>query len=404
MDQEAPPPTPPPPSDSAPTQEHAVATTLTRGIQPGSTSVPEPSLERNSAAPSHGIQRAGPSFLDLPAEIRNMIYTWLFPTGRSAVKLLARHRGGYIDMGDCLGLLTTCRQVYDEVSSLLRTERRFVVVQPKTILCLFQSGITIQETLFGYICPDDTLELSYDLDKGTKKKAISPIFDTCKELRQTFLQHSIVKINVTTSPSDQFEDLEEWTRSGCSYLEATGSPLQYINVILRVPKTDKDGSTNHRFSAVHLFRAAKDLIPYAELAVVAADEDEAHVQPLCDLADLSRRLLIFVHNLRKSSKDPVNQPIPRIWLDKDLQVSHAEIEDDGRIVRVPNDLSKYTSGDLHDEASRLKEFYYGRTVLGPEDGNAAAPELTAYVVSTIYPRDSLVGLAEELADAISMGW
>jgi hypothetical protein len=165
----------PPPSDSAPTQENAVATTMTHESQPGKTSISELSLERVSEAPSHGNQHACPSILDLPAELRNMIYTWLFPTGQSAVRLLARHRGGYIDMGECLGLLTTCRQVYDEVSSLLRSERRFVVVQPKTIVDMADVDRVPEEVrlqLLSYLCPGNVFKLRYDLDKGTTEKEV----------------------------------------------------------------------------------------------------------------------------------------------------------------------------------------------------------------------------------------
>jgi hypothetical protein len=121
-----------------PIQTHAVASQPPHSGQPDETSSLDLQSNRNLSVLSDDIHRTNPSSLKLPAEIRNMIYTWLFPQGRSAVQLLARHRGGYIAMGDCLGLLTTCRQVYHEVSSLLRSERRFVVIQPKTLDVFFE--------------------------------------------------------------------------------------------------------------------------------------------------------------------------------------------------------------------------------------------------------------------------
>ena len=53
------------------------------------------------ASLSPAIAQSAISFLDPPAEIRNLIYHHLFPEGRSALQLLKRSVGkGYIQMYD----------------------------------------------------------------------------------------------------------------------------------------------------------------------------------------------------------------------------------------------------------------------------------------------------------------
>lgn len=376
---------------------------LTHDFQSCSNSVPDLSLARDSAAPSHGFQRASPSFLELPAEIRNMVYTWLFPTGRSAVQLLARYQGGYIDMGGCLGLLTTCRQIYDEVSSLLRSDRRFEVVQPKTFVDMFKDyrmpPLRFILWVRDYICPDHVLEIRYDIDKRTKEKTGPPLYDICQKLRDGCIWRCFYFMKVTVSISYPFKGLEEWGQSVSGYLNAIRSCNKKIVFILRLPQADSDGKTNIYLPAVRLFRGTMGIYPYPEFKVVGVDgdEDEANVRPLTDLASIGKKLLIFVYHLLGLSSDPLHQPIPRIWIDKDLQVSHAEIEDEyGRSVHVLSNLGDYTSDEVYEKAFHLVLFFTGNyEYTGVED--AAAPKLAGFAADTIYAEDTLITFAQKLA-------
>ena len=305
-------------------------------------------------------------------------------------------------MGGCLGLLTTCRQIYDEVSSLLRSERRFEIVQPKTISSLLKyRHDTLTDTLIGYICPDYTLKLSYDLDKGTVVKEGCPIYDISNTLRIDCMKHYEVRMEVMVSVSYPFRGLEEWAQSVCEYLEETRSACQYITLTLRLPKTESSSNTAFYLPAARLFRATTNLHPCTEFKVVAADEDEdkAYTGPLVELITIGLKLLIFVHHLLRLSSDPFNQPIPRIWMDKDLQISHAEIEDEcGRSVHVPNSLGDYTSDEVYDKAYHLMLFFRGTHNSNTGVGDAAAPELAGYGADTIYAEDTLITLAQELAE------
>lgn len=137
-------------------------------------------------------------FLDLPPEIRNMIYCCVFPRGQAVVQLLARHSGkGYIAMSDRLELLYTCRQIYKEAASLLQTSRTFKVVQPRSLRHLidecwyvdddddcycsycggFDSNTDKKNRILQRILPQDGLFYEYDIDCGTVKK-ISRLFST----------------------------------------------------------------------------------------------------------------------------------------------------------------------------------------------------------------------------------
>lgn len=332
-----------------------------------------------------------------------MIYTWLFPTGRSAVQLLARHRGGYIDMGECLGLLTTCRQVYDEVSSLLRTERRFVVVQPKTIE-IFWNNVWMSSwhvrRLISYLCDDGILELRYDLDKGTVVKKGPPFYDISEKLRRECMHFHHIQMDVMASVSYPFRGLEEWAWSVSDYLEETRSCCQYITLTLRLPKIDSNGNAAFYLPAARIFRATQDLHPHTQFKVVAADEDEdeAYTGPLVELTTIGQNLLVFVYDLLKLSSDPPNQPIPPIWVDRDLRVSHAEIEcEDGQIMHVPYSRD-CTLDEVNDKAYHLTEFFRGFPFSNNGVKDAVAPELAGYAADTVYAKDSLITLAEELAE------
>lgn len=279
MDQETP---PSHPSVSVPSHAHAVALEPPHNCQPDETSSSlDLQSNRNLSVLSNDISRANPSFLELPAEIRNMIYTWLFPAGNSAVQLLARYNGGYIDMGDCLGLLATCRQVYHELSSLLRSERRFVVVQPKTIVDVLHpisKHPELSRRVMDHVCHDCVFEIRYDLDKRTKEKNGPPFYEVCHRICNKDVWYFFFRLRITATTSYPFKGLEEWGQIVSDYLEATRSGTRGIVVILRLPQADSDGRTDIYLPAVRLFRVTKDIDPWTKFKVVAVDEDEANVR------------------------------------------------------------------------------------------------------------------------------
>jgi hypothetical protein len=86
-------------------------------------------------------------------------------------------------------------------------------------------------------------------------------------------------------------------------------------------------------------------------------------------------------------------------MDKDLQITHAEIEDKhGRSVHVPNNIRDCTSEELDGKVFNLMEFFRDYTGSITGDEHAAAPELTGHNAGTIYAAGTLVELAQELAE------
>jgi hypothetical protein len=249
-----------------------------------------------------------------------------------------------------------------------------VVVQPKTIVDMVDVDRVPAEVrlqLLSYLCPGNVFKLRYDLDKGTTEKRGFPVFEICKTLRRCTRIEMWVKVSV----SYPFRGLEEWAWSVSDYLEETKSFCQYITLTLRLPKIESNGNTAFDLPAARIFRATKNLHPYTQFKVVAADEDEdeAYMGPLVELTTIGKKLLILVYYLLKLSPDPLNQPIPRIWIDKDLRFSHAEIEyEDGQFEHVPY-FGDYTSDEVHDKAYHLMQFFLGHydSNTGDDDGCCA---------------------------------
>ncbi|KAF3038614.1 hypothetical protein E8E12_001850 [Didymella heteroderae] len=132
------------------------------------------------SSPPVDMAQATVSFLVLPAEVRHMIYHYLFPEGRSAVQLLKRNAGkGYISMSDRLGMIATCRQIYREATGVLQEQNRLAIVKPETFRQLVQKlWIEIyydsdDDECFDYhilqhLIPLQGIHLHYDLDNRTE--------------------------------------------------------------------------------------------------------------------------------------------------------------------------------------------------------------------------------------------
>lgn len=173
------------------------------------------------------------SFLDLPAEIRNMIYCCVFPEGKAAVQLLARHSGkGYIAMSDRLHLLYTCRQIYDEATSLLQAARRFKVVQPRSLWTIIdrswigrESCYSADSYLLRLLIPKEGFFFEFDMDRRAVKTNIPALLHINTDIRETciasvsqFRFHAETNMSKTDPGPDSFDTLQRWLREGPNYL------------------------------------------------------------------------------------------------------------------------------------------------------------------------------------------
>ncbi|KAF2993580.1 hypothetical protein E8E13_000236 [Curvularia kusanoi] len=189
---------------------------------------------------------AGMSFLELPAEIRNMIYSYVFPEG--AALLLARHSGrGYIAMSDRLELLYTCRQIFEEATSMLKASRRFTIVQPKTLEYLMDQNCEMpcycleRQGIFEQILARDALCYEYDMDRDTVRKnmpALLYVSTTLQDFILTFIRRikviAVASTATTRSSFTSFNALRDWlTRvPNCLFTHEFDDPFE-ISIILR---------------------------------------------------------------------------------------------------------------------------------------------------------------------------
>lgn len=189
----------------------------------------------NSTAVTQLAHSGSPSksFLDLPAEIRNMVYCCVFPEGKAAVQLLARHSGkGYIAMSDRLQFLYTCRQIYEEATSLLQAARRFKVVQPRSLWAIIdrswvddESCYSADSYLLRLLIPKEGFFFEFDMDRRTVKTNIPALLHINTNIRETciasvsqFRFHAETNMSKTEPGSDSFYTLQRWLREGPTYL------------------------------------------------------------------------------------------------------------------------------------------------------------------------------------------
>ncbi|KAJ4368661.1 hypothetical protein N0V86_009570 [Didymella sp. IMI 355093] len=274
-------------------------------------------------------------FLDLPPEIRNEIYKWLFPTGPSAAQLLARRSGGFIQMSDRFTLLETCRQVYEEVSSLLRGQRRFVVKQPKTLTDVMEANHEeIEAEIIEYVVPKFEIDLHYDLDNGSMSSNGTSILHVSREIRYLAASYANIRIGARVSTTN-LGRLEPWIHSGRARIAAETYPFdQHTHLELRTPRTSDENVADLRIDGVELLWATSGLNPFTMVRTVACDEEEAAQEDATELVDVRAGLLLFIHTLIKKFPGGI---CPEIWLRRDLHVAFADLQlEDGATERVIN--------------------------------------------------------------------
>lgn len=294
------------------------------------------------------------SLIDLPAEVRNMIYKLLFPDGQSAVQLLGRHRGGYIYTGSRLELLRTCRQVFVDVSSLLRCQSRVVRVQPKTLDTLIQSDHwQVGKELMDHILPEREFGWSYDLDHRTVETNVPPVSRTCKAFRRLcgyecsfdYSSTLIVKLSIL----DELQALQVWLQTGRLYYMRLGRSLPpRVHVLLRFPSlaASNNPASNH-VQSNHLLRIDQYLSNRTIFGSVTTGEDESTLDYSVDLKLIKTRLLVFTYALCTNHAVDITQPVPRFWINKEFEVSFAEIEcEDGSVQRISNKYARCSDDNI----------------------------------------------------------
>jgi hypothetical protein len=274
------------------------------------------------------------SFFDLPPEIRNIIYKSLFPKGRAAAQLLARRSGGgYIRMSDRFTLLETCRQIYEEVTSLLQGQQRFVVKQPKTLSELMDStdgdgNFMIERNIADCTIPEGAVDLHYDLDRQVVNSGGVSMFHINRALRRTFAAYKDIRITASISVTGSLQRLGQWTQSGRDHIpDIDHQAIDYTTwIVLRVPWPSCDDGGNFEVDVAELASATDDLFWFTQMRTIVYhryDEENTTPGDDQDLQNIKAGLLLFIHTLIKKSPDG---NCPKIWMNRDLRVVFADME------------------------------------------------------------------------------
>lgn len=288
------------------------------------------------------------SFLNLPPEIRNIIYKWIFPKGPSAAQLLARRSGGYLQMSDRFTLLETCRQIHQEVSSLLRGEQRFVIKQPKTLIdVLDNDNEEIGQKIIQSIIPTGQIKIRYDLDQHTVSNDMNFLIQISKDFCFHVAKFTEVRITAAISVASDFQKLERWVQSGRAQVAMTDAcdPVRSALIELQVLQTDDEYEENPMTDGAALLWAVRDLPVYAQVQTVVYDGSEKRKEDKQELHNVRAGLLLFIHRLIRKSPDAI---CPQIWLGKDLQVAFATLRlPDGSTERVSNKRADCSWHHIH---------------------------------------------------------
>lgn len=325
--------------------------------QPVRASTPATSSEQLSTTPPSVIG-TGTSLLDLPAEIRNMIYHHLFPAGRSAVQLLRRHKGkSFIAMSDRLGIVATCRQIYNEATSVLHEQHRLVVLEPKTLTTLIQKlraednprnkhkgppGLILQ-----HIIPKEGVSFDYDLDDQTLVREAPAIMYTERWLREDcYLSPAGIRItaNMTTtsgkSSFQEFEALQTWIEDGnADPLVLRWLPDLNIKFNLTFVSSISVSPADIQLDATAFLRATRGLHTANRIQVKIVPVPEEHYS---SVNDIRMRVLVFMWNLIQNHAETGSALCPTIWVNGLLWPLNAEFIDTDGAVSVVSD--KWMSG------------------------------------------------------------
>ena len=313
------------------------------------------------------------SFLDLPPEIRNMIYCCVFPKGQSAVQLLARHSGkGYIAMSDRLQLLYTCRQIYEEATGLLQSSRRFKVVQPRSLWdlinkCRYPTGNCccrcddLENGILDQILPQEGIFVDYDLDRGTVRGNIPSLLHTnwsfrCLCVRSASLIRFTAQTNIsTTEPvSDSFGALQNWLRQLPSYLlSLIGDPTRTeMSVILNFTMNTITQFEDIRFEMNSLSDAIVRQPPVmengqiADLMVRIENPGRSVSSAKKQIVDVLMESLMFMQKVRTEHPKLRYERCPKILIDGRFRVREAQFcLKDGSMLEITNEESFWEFGE-----------------------------------------------------------
>jgi len=366
------------------------------------------------------------SFLDLPAEIRNMIYRHLFPEGRSSVQLLKRNVGtGYIQMSDRLGIMSTCSQVYEEAKSVLHEPHRFAVVRPKTFQELIRKlwmdseedkiyydsdeVESFDNRILQYLVPEEGIHLNYDLDSHSLVRKAPTLMYTEHWLREMCIMNpagaritALIRTTSAKSAFGDFQTLQEWINDGHANPTRWNEGVDFKTEIILAFDSSVWNPSDVGIDAAAFLRATHRLQKPDVVHVKVKSWASWEMHPWT-IGDIQARVLLFMWHLIQDYPEAQKGLCPTIWLNGALWPVKAEFNDTE--VRTIEDrwMPKYYVHTVLAHAARVVEVLRrmgNHDNSGPEDESDSEGDMD-FVFEMDFDQASLLGVAADLAQLIN---
>lgn len=372
------------------------------------------------------MARSAISFLDIPAEVRNMIYHHLFPEGRSSVQLLERNGNrGYIQMTDRLGVLSTCRQIYEEAKSVLHEPHRFTVVQPKTLQQLIQQlwmdgkddqvyydsdeGEAHDNHILQYLFPEGGICLDYDLDNRRLVKNLPALMYTERWLRDMCILNPagarITALPRTISARSAFGDfqtLQAWVKDEHANPTRWEESFDFKTKIILAFDSSAWRHSDLEIDATALLCATRGLRKPGLVRIEVKTWASWEIPP-CTVGGLQARVLLFMWHLIRNYPETRRSLCPTIWLNGELWPVKADFNDNKLRTICDSWMSPYNdrtalAGTVEHVAEILRR-------MGDPDNSGAEIDSNSetdmdFVFDMDFDMASLFGVAADLAQLI----
>ncbi|KAF3050570.1 hypothetical protein E8E11_005858 [Didymella keratinophila] len=323
------------------------------------------------------MARSTISFLDLPAEIRNMIYRHLFPAGRSSVQLLKRN----------LWMNGEEDEVYydsDEVESF-------------------------DNRILQYLIPEEGIQLHYDLDSHRLVRKAPTLMYTEHWLREMCIMNpagarstALMRTASARSTFGDFRTLQAWINDGHANPTRWDEGVHFKTEIVLAFDSIAWSPSDIEIGATAFLRATRRL-QKPGLVHVKVKSWASWVMHPWTVGDIQARVLLFMWHLIEDYSDARKGLCPTIWLNGALWPVKAEFNETE--VRTIEDrwMPQYHGHTVLAHAARVVEILQR---MGDPDNSGAEDELGPegdmdFMFEMDFDQASLLGVAADLAQLIN---